>query len=211
MENQLLGSGKSDFIQRVFIICRNAVWQSCKYKAFMVLEALGGWEAQQTDLSEVEVTSQTSGVSMFRICRLTSFFQSICKIKTQIWFLYPAFGILFWVCCLVVFLGFFFSSALAGPAANYFSPWCIVDPSYKLRLTIKPRKEWLHSKCDQKAFLATVSKIYRSLRKIILKWSDKRDAILATLHQNGVTLAETGGEKWPNFKHRLRNCLPDMS
>lgn len=73
IENQLLGSGESALIQRVFITCRNAVWQSCRRGAFMVLGPLGRWDAQQTDLSEVEVTSQTSGLSMFRICRLTFF------------------------------------------------------------------------------------------------------------------------------------------
>lgn len=76
-ENQLLGSGESAWMQRVFITCRNAVWQSCKHDAFMVLEALGGWDAQQTDFSEAEVASETPVVSMFRISRLTSFFQNI--------------------------------------------------------------------------------------------------------------------------------------
>lgn len=80
MENQLLGSRESALIQRDFITCRNAVWQSCKRDAFTVLGALGR-DVQQTDLSEVEAMRQSSGVSMFRICRLTSFFQSISMRK----------------------------------------------------------------------------------------------------------------------------------
>ena len=96
------------------------------------------------------------------------------------------------------------------PAASYFTSLWVIDPSYKLRLMIKPRKEWLHTERDQKTFLATVYKTYRSLRKIILKWSNRCTS--GSLRIKGWCQQRVREKKKrPNFKHSLSNYLLDMS
>lgn len=57
MQNELPGSEGSALIQWDFITYSNRILQSCKHDVFMGLGAVCGWDAWQTDLSEVEVTS----------------------------------------------------------------------------------------------------------------------------------------------------------
>lgn len=57
MQNEFPGSKESALIQRDFIKYSNRILQSCKHDVFMGLGAVCGWDAWQTDLSEVEVTS----------------------------------------------------------------------------------------------------------------------------------------------------------